>query len=75
MSVPLTFEDDVEARVNALELVVVALMRELARRDPDARENIIAEVRRAVTEVDPPTPKTEAVQAKALALAEIILTP
>ncbi|RVU16835.1 hypothetical protein [Methylobacterium oryzihabitans] len=75
MSVPVTFEDDVEARVNALELVVVAMMRELARRDPAVRDGLLAEVRRAATDVDPPTPKTEAMQAKALALAEIILSP
>ncbi len=75
MSAPLTFEDDVEARLGALELIVTALLRERAERDPQAREAVLAALRREAQVPAPPTPKTEAALAKALALAEIILAP
>ncbi|BAQ44735.1 MULTISPECIES: hypothetical protein [Methylobacterium] len=75
MTAPLTFEDDVEARLGALELIVAALLRERIARDPDAREAVLEEVRREARVPVPPTPKTEAALAKALALAEIILAP
>ncbi|BCM86290.1 hypothetical protein NS228_26125 [Methylobacterium indicum] len=75
MTAPLTFEDDVEARLGALELIVAALLRERMTRDPDARETVLEEVRREARVPTPPTPKTEAALAKALALAEIILAP
>ncbi|KMO20627.1 hypothetical protein [Methylobacterium platani] len=75
MSAPLAFEDDVEARLGALELIVTALLRERAERDPDARAAVLQALRREAEAPAPPTPKTEAALAKALALAEIILAP
>ncbi|KMO32515.1 hypothetical protein VQ02_23520 [Methylobacterium variabile] len=75
MSAPLTFEDDIEARLGALELIVTALLRERVQRDPNAREAVLEELRSAAQVPAPPTPKTEASLAKALALAEIILAP
>ncbi|MFH6786589.1 MULTISPECIES: hypothetical protein [Methylobacterium] len=75
MSAPLTFEDDVEARLGALELIVTALLRDRMQRDPNAREAVLEAVRREAAIPAPPTPKTEAALAKALALAEIILAP
>ncbi|GJD50923.1 hypothetical protein OPKNFCMD_3672 [Methylobacterium crusticola] len=75
MTATLSFEEDASARIGALELVVSALLRELAQRDPDLRDAVLAEVRRATGAVAAPTPKTEAEQAKALDLAEIILAP
>ncbi|QRE74147.1 hypothetical protein [Methylobacterium aquaticum] len=75
MSAPLTFEDDIEARLGALELIVTALLRERVNRDPSAREAVLEALRREAQVPAPPTPKTEAALAKALALAEIILAP
>ncbi|TGD93429.1 hypothetical protein [Methylobacterium nonmethylotrophicum] len=75
MSAPLIVEDDLEARLGALELIVTALLRERMQRDPNAREAVLAELRREALVPAPPTPKTEAALAKALALAEIILAP
>lgn len=75
MSAPLTFEDDIEARLGALELIVTALLRERVNRDPSTREAVLETLRREAQVPAPPTPKTEAALAKALALAEIILAP
>lgn len=75
MTAPLSFEANAEARISALECIVTAFLRELAKRDPDLREAVLAEVRRALEAVPAPTPKTEAEQTKVLSLAEIILAP
>ncbi|WP_407527265.1 hypothetical protein [Methylobacterium oryzisoli] len=75
MTAPLSFEADAQARISALECVVTSLLRELTKCDPGLREAVLEEVRRALEAAPPPTPKTEAEQAKVLDLSEILLAP